>query len=133
MKQILFIFISFFILSSCTSYKQKEVKNNLESLITDIEKNNSNYTEQDWETKNKEFEIILSKEYLPIKDKLNEEQRLEINRLIGKYEAIKIKSGINRFKGILKDGFQQLESIITELSNDKKIFINYNFFSCYRM
>jgi hypothetical protein len=118
MKQILFIFISFFILSSCTSYKQKEVKNNLESLITDIEKNNSNYTEQDWETKNKEFEIILSKEYLPIKDKLNEEQRLEINRLIGKYEAIKIKSGINRFKGILKDGFQQLESIITELSND---------------
>ena len=118
MKQILFIFISFFILSSCTSYKQKEVKNNLESLITDIEKNNSKYTEQDWETKNKEFEIILSKEYLPIKDKLNEEQRLEINRLIGKYEAIKIKSGINRFKGILKDGFQQLESIITELSND---------------
>ena len=118
MKQILFIFISFFILSSCTSYKQKEVKNNLESLITDIEKNNSNYTEQDWETKNKEFEIILSKEYLPIKDKLNEEQRLEINRLIGKYEAIKIKSGINRFKGILKDGFQPLESIITELSND---------------
>jgi|LakMenE01Jun11ns_1017448.scaffolds.fasta_scaffold9655272_2 hypothetical protein len=118
MKQILFIFISFFILSSCTSYKQKEVKNNLESLITDIEKNNSNYTEQDWETKNKEFDIILSKEYLPIKDKLNEEQRLEINRLIGKYEAIKIKSGINRFKGILKDGFQQLESIITELSND---------------
>ena len=118
MKQILFIFISFFILSSCTSYKQKELKNNLEILITDIEKNNSNYTEQDWETKNKEFEIILSKEYLPIKDKLNEEQRLEINRLIGKYEAIKIKSGINRFKGILKDGFQQLESIITELSND---------------
>ena len=121
MKQILFIFISFFILSSCTSYKQKEVKNNLESLITDIEKNNSKYTEQDWETKNKEFEIILSKEYLPIKDKLNEEQRLEINRLIGKYEAIKIKSGINRFKGILKDGFQQLESIITELSNDTNL------------
>ena len=95
MKQILFIFISFFILSSCTSYKQKEVKNNLESLITDIEKNNSNYTEQDWETKNKEFEIILSKEYLPIKDKLNEEQRLEINRLIGKYEAIKSVNLIN--------------------------------------
>ena len=32
--------------------------------------------------------------------------------------VVKIKSGINRFKGILKDGFQQLESIITELSND---------------
>ena len=49
---------------------------------------------------------------------MTDEQRLEINKLIGKYEALKIKAGINSLKGILKDGFQQLESIIGELSND---------------
>ena len=111
MRIILVAILSLLFFTSCTSYKQKEIKNDLQSLISDVEKNNLNYTDQDWETKDKDLENILSKDYLPIKNKLTDEQRLEINKLIGKYEALKIK-------GILKDGFQQLESIIGELSND---------------
>ena len=118
MRIILVTILSLLFFTSCTSYKQKEIKNDLQSLISDVEKNNLNYTDQDWETKDKDLENILSKDYLPIKNKLTDEQRLEINKLIGKYEALKIKAGINSFKGILKDGFQQLESIIGELSND---------------
>lgn len=118
MRIILVTILSLLSFTSCTSYKQKEIKNDLQILISDVEKNNSNYTDQDWETKDKDFENILSKDYLPIKNNLTDEQRLEINKLIGKYEALKIKAGINSLKGILKDGFQQLESIIGELSND---------------
>jgi hypothetical protein len=118
---LLICFLMLIILNSCNSYKEQSLKNNLENIVTDTEKNYKNYTEQDWEKKDKAFEEILSKDYLPIKDKMSNDKRKEINILIGKYQALKLKSGINNFKNLLKDGYQQLESLIGELSSDSTL------------
>ena len=118
---LLICFLMLIILNSCNSYKEQSLKNNLENIVTDTEKNYKNYTEQDWEKKDKAFEEILSKDYLPIKDNMSNDKRKEINILIGKYQALKLKSGINNFKNLLKDGYQQLESLFGELSSDSTL------------
>ena len=75
---------------SCTSL----LPTRIEKFVDKVEKNASSYTEADWEKVSDQFSNLME-QYEKTQDKLSQEDRSRIDKAIGRYHAIVLKSGIN--------------------------------------
>ena len=86
----------------------------LESEILEhanYEKNCSNWTEDDWERSQSEYEKLLE-EYQTNYDSYSQEERDAINKAIGRYTGLLVRQGIEETGKILKDFGERLPSLL---------------------
>ena len=73
-----------------------------------VEKNAATYTEEDWEKANESFSDLM-KEYDEDYDKCSEEQHDRIDKCIGRYHALVVKSGAD-------DTLKELNEVLSKVS-----------------
>ncbi len=112
-----FAIIAIFLFASCGT---KEKYHELQSSISEVEKNADKFSPQDWE--NFDLEIKKTKEKLNMeRENYTPEETEKMNKLIGKYYALKATHEVKNLQEELKDATQQLEGVfetIFEKNND---------------
>ena len=79
-----------------------------EHFVDKVEKNAATYTEEDWEKANESFSDLM-KEYDEDYDKCSEEQYDRIDKCIGRYHALVVKSGAD-------DTLKELNEVLSKVS-----------------
>ena len=79
-----------------------------EHFVDKVEKNAATYTEEDWEKANESFSDLM-KEYDEDYDKCSEEQHDRIDKCIGRYHALVVKSGAD-------DTLKELNEVLSKVS-----------------
>jgi hypothetical protein len=116
MNKIIF-FISFLILGC--SIGKDPIESDINSIVTETESNYKNFTEAQWEENNQMMEE-LTIQFQQNRENYTPEQIKEINKAIGRYQAIQLKRGIKEFENAISDFGQQLEGAAEELADTTK-------------
>lgn len=80
-----------------------------EQFVNRVEKNASSYSQEEWQKASTHFSKLME-QYEKAHDKLSQEERSRIEKAIGRYRAIAVKSGI-------KDVIRSLDNAISEFSS----------------
>lgn len=93
-----FLFMAFAALAlaaiSCTAM----LPTRFERFVDRVEKNASSFTKEDWDKTSQSFEKLMNA-YEKSYDKLSKEDRSRIDKAVGRYHAIVLKSGV---KNVIK-------------------------------
>ena len=112
------IWFSIVFFFSCSGQSKETYIYDLKSYIETVSADCKNYTEEDWvksDTAVSEFMQIKEKKF---NSEFTEEERSEVNQLIGKYSALRIKHEVGKIKGEFNDVIDQAKGAIKELSKD---------------
>lgn len=111
---LLFVLTTLFLWVSCGT---KEKYEKLENTLTEIERRVENLTPEDWDKYDQEIEQV--KEQLKAdRDGHTPEEAEKMNKLIGKYYALKAKHKVSNLKQELQDATQQLKGAYEAIFND---------------
>jgi hypothetical protein len=118
-SNVLFLGLVVFI-TSCDgiSPSSRNVKK-LENIVEKVDKNYKKYTEKDWEQTDAKIEQI-SNDIEQNPEDYSPETMEKINNMIGKYQALKLKKGLNSIQDALKNFGQQMEGAIKEITDTTK-------------
>ena len=106
----------FLILQSCESKKTYISK--FDEFVSETSTNYKNFSETEWAKADSTF-AHFEKEYSNKWNKdLTTDENAHINELKGKYQALKVKSGIEDMKNELNDIIEQSKSFVKELISD---------------
>ena len=106
----------FLILQSCESKKSYISK--FDEFVSETSTNYKNFSETEWAKADSTF-AHFEKEYSNKWNKdLTPDENAHINELKGKYQALKLKSGIKDIKNELNDIIEQSKSFVKELISD---------------
>jgi len=100
-----------------TTSSRNEAK--LERIVSNADKNYEKFTEKDW-VKNDNIITQISEHMQNNPDDYTSEKKEKINHLIGKYQALKIKNGLNIFQDAIKNLGQQVEGALEEIADTTK-------------
>lgn len=75
---------------SCTSLLPARIEN----FVDKVEKNAPSYSEEDWDKVSDQFTKLMDR-YEKVYNKLSKEDRARIDKAVGRYHAIVLKSGVN--------------------------------------
>jgi hypothetical protein len=108
------------LVSSCDgiSASSRNVKK-LENIVEKVDKNYKKYSDKDWEQTDIKIEQI-SNEIERNPEDYTPQTMEKINNLIGKYQALKLKKGLNSIENALKNFGQQMEGAINEITDTTK-------------
>ena len=108
MKKLFFLLLLTAVAFSLVSCKSM-IPSRFEKFVDKIEKNGSTFTEEQWKETSAKFEKLMD-EYAEAYDKLSEEERDRVDRAIGRYRAVVLKSKVN---SVVED-FQKTVSDISD-------------------
>ncbi len=91
----------------------------LENIVEKADKNYKKYTDKDWEQTDAKIEQI-SNDIEQHPEDYSPETMEKINNMIGKYQALKLKKGLNSIQDALKNFGQQMEGAIKEITDTTK-------------
>ena len=113
---LLSIFGLAFLFQSCESKKSYISK--FDEFVSETSTNYKNFSETEWAKADSTF-AHFEKEYSNKWNKdLTPDENAHINELKGKYQALKLKSGIKDIKNELNDIIEQSKSFVKELISD---------------
>lgn len=92
---------------SCTSMLPAR----FERFVNKVEKNASSYTKEDWNSVTDQFTKLVE-EYQKSYDKLSKEDRQRIDKAIGRFSAIAIKSGMSSAVQTINEAVSGLSSTL---------------------
>lgn len=92
---------------SCTSMLPAR----FERFVNKVEKNASSYTKEDWNSVTDQFTKLVE-EYQKSYDKLSKEDRQRIDKAIGRFSAIAIKSGVSSAVQTINEAVSGLSSTL---------------------
>ena len=98
---------SFMLLCSCSS----PLSSRMNEYVTEVEASCQNWTAEDWERSQSEYEKLLE-EYQTNYDSYSQEERDAINKSIGRYTGLLVRQGIEETGKILKDFGERLPSLL---------------------
>lgn len=105
-----------FCVAACnTLYSKENYLKNYELFVTQTEQNYTNYTNQDWENSDLEYNKFTSELYQKVYSQLTSEDQHQIGKLKTRYETIKLKIEINNSIQSIKDGVEQTSGALEEL------------------
>ena len=109
MKRILSILVLGIVitLTSCAA----PLSTRMNDYVNEVESNCSQWTEEQWELSQQEYEKLLE-EYKINKDTYTQEEKDAINKAIGRYNGLLIKHGIEQVGDVLKDITERIPSIL---------------------
>jgi hypothetical protein len=110
-----YLLVSFSILISCNSNNVK-YQNDIESVVKKAQKEDANFTAEDWENADLKMEKF-KQDFDLKKDKMTKEERDKANELIGRYAAVRIKGTFNELKETMSDFGKQMEGAMKELTD----------------
>ncbi len=119
MANVFFLGLVLFV-TSCDgiSASSRNVKK-LENIVEKADKNYKKYTDKDWEQTDAKIEQI-SNDIEQHPEDYSPETMEKINNMIGKYQALKLKKGLNSIQDALKNFGQQMEGAIKEITDTTK-------------
>jgi hypothetical protein len=119
MANVFFLGLVLFV-TSCDgiSASSRNVKK-LENIVEKVDKNYKKYTDKDWEQTDAKIEQI-SNDIEQHPEDYSPETMEKMNNLIGKYQALKLKKGLNSIQDALKNFGQQMEGAIKEITDTTK-------------
>jgi hypothetical protein len=119
MANVFFLGLVLFV-TSCDgiSASSQNVKK-LENIVEKVDKNYKKYTDKDWEQTDAKIEQI-SNDIEQHPEDYSPETMEKINNMIGKYQALKFKKGLNSIQDALKNFGQQMEGAIKEITDTTK-------------
>lgn len=119
MANVFFLGLVLFV-TSCDgiSASSRNVKK-LENIVEKVDKNYKKYTDKDWEQTDAKIEQI-SNDIEQHPEDYSPETMEKINNMIGKYQALKFKKGLNSIQDALKNFGQQMEGAIKEITDTTK-------------
>jgi len=106
----------FILVTSCGAKNKVE---ELQKSLTDVTNHAESFSQEDWDKYDKEIEQVKLK-IKEEREKYTEEEAEEMNKMIGKYYAIKAKHKVSNLKKELKDATQQLEGAFETLFKESK-------------
>ncbi|MFN8298380.1 MAG: DUF6565 domain-containing protein [Chitinophagales bacterium] len=114
----LILFILLGALNSCKSSEEKLI-DEINAFVSNVEQNKKEFSENDWENSDQTIESLQQK-YEQLKDNMSPQQRLAVNEQVGKYQALRLRSGLNGLidlKDKIVDFGNQVEGALQELSD----------------
>ena len=121
MRQYTLVFSIFLLLFSCTVEKGEAYISDFNKFITSVEENYLTYSQEDWDKADKKFNTLSTIQYQKCKEQLSSEQNTEINKLIGKYQALRLQSMINSTGSQINNMLEQAAGFAEEFLNDLNI------------
>jgi type I restriction-modification system DNA methylase subunit len=115
-------YLAFYILlfSSCKFYTKKSYISTLDTFVIETNNNYKDFTNKDWNEADSLYSNFQD-DYSEIRSELSNEESARINKLLGRYQAIRIKSQINNVKYDMDDMMQQANSFIKEITSDSTL------------
>ena len=95
-------------------------------MVTDVETNGENYSQEDWECINQGYEDI-TEQISESSEKLTPEQNREIGRLHARYHKAAAKHAINSFSDYMKAASEQIKGYSEEMFGDDGGYFLENF------
>jgi hypothetical protein len=119
MMNVFFLGLALFV-TACDgiSASSRNVKK-LENIVEKVDKNYLKYTDKDWAQTDAKIEQI-SNDIEQNPEDYSPETMEKINNMIGKYQALKLKKGLNSIQDALKNFGQQMEGAIKEITDTTK-------------
>jgi len=105
-------------MNSCTSIQKKSFISSFDTFISDVETNYKTYKEEDWEEADLIYKNLIDVDYVKYQTSLTDAENSHVNTLIGKYQALKLKSSLFGIKNQLQNVIQQGTTIIDEIVSD---------------
>lgn len=106
-KQLILWTIAVLLITACNT----PLSNRIDNYVNEVENNCSNWTDEDWERSQSEYEKLLE-EYETNYDSYSQEERDAINKAIGRYSGLLVRRGIEETGKLLKDFGERLPSLI---------------------
>lgn len=103
---------------SCSFESKDSYISNFDSFVTRTSANYKGYDEKAWVNADTTFVHFQNRDYQKWESKLTPQESARVNELIGKYQALKIKAGINQFNSGINGLLHQADSFIKELTSD---------------
>ena len=101
------LFAAAIIAISCTS----TLPTRFERFVDRVEKNAASYDEDDWQKVSDQF-TKLTYQYEKVQDRLSKEDCKRINKAIGRYRVLVIKSGVKNAINSFKKAMEELPSTL---------------------
>jgi hypothetical protein len=120
-KKIKFLILSLVVLVSCAREEKKEFITDLNSFVTETTDKCEKFSDDDWEKADATFLQLRNEEYPRHKQELTPEESKRVNELIGKYAALRVKTGIQNLKSNLNDLMEQADSFVKEMKIDSTL------------
>lgn len=106
------------LLSSCKNIQKDLFISDLNSLFNNVDQEIKDHKAIKWEETDLKFQEFIESDYNKYKSEMSPEERSKVNKLIGKYYAIRMKTGINDLKNEFQDALEQGEGMIDEIVSD---------------
>ncbi|MDR0874445.1 MAG: hypothetical protein LBN27_13440 [Prevotellaceae bacterium] len=120
MRKTLFVILTAFLTCACSQYSKTAYLKNFESFVADVEQNYQQFTEQDWQKKDAEFEEYSEKYYKKHKRDLTDAEKKKIGKLHARYLIAKSKGLGGNFLDDVKDGINYINGFFDELTEDNE-------------
>ena len=117
----LFSLISIGLFISCHNENKDDFIVNFQSFLKEVNINKTSYTDEDWQIADQQFTELKDGQFPMWKSLLTSSEKQEVNTMIAKYQALKVKRTINDFKMQMEDVADQATTIINELSEDSTL------------
>ena len=87
----------------------------------ETEDNYKTFGQDDWNKADKRFKLYSDVKYKKYRNSLSEVQIAEVNKLIGKYQALKVKASVRSVAKAVGDIIEQVSSTVDEIVKDTTI------------
>ena len=108
------IMLAFSVLVSCQSASENYIRG-FERFVSKVEKENANYTDEDWERKDLEFEKYTNEKYEKVEKKLTSNDRKKIGELTARYYKVRAMAYGNSLIDGVEEGIDYLDGFLNGL------------------
>ena len=88
----------------------------MENFVSSVEKNAANYSQDDWEQANAKFQKLCD-EFTEKKGSLTGDEVKQVNKAMGRYAAVVLKTGIDSVGKGFNDAMEEVGSFLEGLSS----------------
>lgn len=115
MKKVLILLFAAVLLASCMATLPKQFN----AIADKVEKNGASFSTEQWEKVNAQFDKLMQ-EYNKVVDKLNADQKKEINSAIGRYQAASLKAGLGQAANAVEELVEGAKGFLEGLGGEKE-------------
>ena len=108
MKHLFIALLAVLFVASCNLVPLPE---RMDKFVDNVEKNYTNYTQEDWEAANEKFEALCN-EYQEKKGSLTQDQIKQVRSAMGRYAGIALRAGAESITGTIQEIGDELPGLL---------------------
>lgn len=117
----IYIVVVFFLFTllvfGCFQYSKEDYLKDFDQWVTQVETNSPNYTNQEWEEADSQYQLYAVQLYEKVYEDLDFYDQQNIGKLKIRYRNLKLKNDIDNIIQFVEDGVQQTIGAIEEVLN----------------